>query len=83
MVGPRKNYSLHASADSDELKPQSRLFYDFLVARTHGGLGGTHGGPEEPQSSGREPSGKPFSSGGRAKVILIPIFILTPIQEWS
>ena len=76
MVGPRKNYSLHASADSDELKPQSRLFYDFLVARSHGGL-------EEPQSSGREPSGKPFSSGGRAKVILIPIFILTPIQEWS
>ena len=51
VVGPTKNCSLHASADSDKLKPQSRLFYDFLV----GWL---------PHLSGREPSGKPFSSGG-------------------
>ena len=26
-----KKSSLHAFADSDKLKPQSRLFYDFLV----------------------------------------------------
>ena len=32
VVGPTKNCILHASADSDKLKPQSRLFYDFLVA---------------------------------------------------